>query len=207
MTVEYLVPSANATNTTLPILATNDYTLIDEGSPNGLVTDADGSVNDSILNDSTAAGTDAIWALTDLAGFGTWNSAAFRVRARLVNPGTGDTCEYTFQLAVGGSTYDLLFDTATDENNGFRNAENTTVAEFTEAQYNAATVTLTQSVYNKDMGFDAQYLDVDALELEVDYTPATANLKTLDYIANTSVKTWDGIANASVKTFNGITFN
>jgi hypothetical protein len=175
MTVEYLVPSANATTTTTQILNTNNYLLIDEG-----ITGADGSVNDTNIDDTSATGTDAIWALTDLAGFGTLNSATFRVRARLVNPGSGDVCEYTFQLAIGGDTFSLTYDTATDENNGFTNYSTGLSGgasyPYTEAQFNAATVTLTQSVYTKDMGPDGLYLDVDALELEVDYaggTPAT----------------------------------
>jgi hypothetical protein len=169
MTVEYLVPSANASP--MAILATQDYTLINEGSPNGLTTDADGLVNDTNIDDMSG-GESAVWALANLAGFGTWNSATFRVRARLVNPGSGDVVEYLFQLAVGGSTYDLTYDTATDENGGFNNYE-AAVAEFTEAQYNAATVTLTQTVYNKDMGPDGLYLDIDCFELEVDYTSST----------------------------------
>jgi hypothetical protein len=60
MAIEYLVPIANATNTTLPILATNDYTLIDES-----VIAANGSVNTTITS-TGVDGSDAIWALTDL---------------------------------------------------------------------------------------------------------------------------------------------
>ena len=207
MTIEYLVPSANATNSGVSVLATNTYTLIDEGSPNGLTTDADGSVNDTVTS-TGVDGSDAIWALADLGGFGTLNSATFRVRARLVNPSTGDTATYTFQLSIGGDTYDIDYTTAADENNGFTNksilADTST---YSEAQFNAATVSLTQTASTKDMGWDAQYLDVDALELEVDYSAATTDyVKTLDGVTRANVKTWDGLAAANIKTFNGIDY-
>jgi hypothetical protein len=174
MTVEYLVPSANATTTTTQILATNDYTLINEG-----LTTPNGSVNDTNIDNTSTAGTDAIWALTDLAGFGTLNSATFRVRARFVNPGSGDTATYQFQLAIGGDVFNLTYSTAVDENNGF--TDYSTVLSggsypYTEAQFNAATVTLTQTVYTKDMGADGLYLDVDAFELEVDWTPVASGV-------------------------------
>jgi hypothetical protein len=169
MAIEYLVPSANATNSGVAILLSNDYTLINEGSPNGLTADADGSFNHT--NNDDMSGADAIWALTNLAGFGTVNSATFRVRARLVNPGSGDTMTYRFRLNIGGTTKDVTFETANDENNGFTNYE-IDVGTFTEAEYNAATVTLIQSVYNKDMGPDGADMDIDALELEVDYSAA-----------------------------------
>jgi len=174
MTIEYLVPSANATTTTTQILATNNYLLIDEGSPNGLVTDADGSVNNTNVDNTSAAGTDAIWALTDLSTTPTSiNSATFRVRARTVNPGSGDTYTYTFALAIGGDTINLTWSNA-DENGGFVNRTADLSTEtgypYTEAQFNAATVTLTQSAYVKDMGPDGFYLDIDAIELEVDWT-------------------------------------
>ena len=57
------------------------------------------------------------------------------------------------------------------------------------------------------MGWDAQYLDVDALELEVDYSAATTDyVKTLDGVTRANVKTWDGLAAANIKTFNGIDY-
>jgi hypothetical protein len=165
MTTEYLVPSANATTASIQILATNDYTLIDEG-----VAGADGSVNTTVVDDSRAD--DCTWALTNLTGFGTQGSVVFRVRARFVNPGSGDTATYQFRLNIGGSTYDITYDTG-DENAGFTNYQANIIASFTEAQFNAATVTLTQTAYAKDMGPDGLYLDIDAIELEVNYTAQT----------------------------------
>ena len=161
MTIEYLVPSANATTSGNQILLSNNYTLINEG-----VANANGSLNATILD--LADVHDAIWTLTDLAGFGTVNSATFRVRARFINPGSGDTATYRLRLTVGGSTYDLTW-IQSEAGNGFVD-KTISVGTFTEAQYNAATVTLTQSVYSKDMGPDGLYLDVDCFELEVDYT-------------------------------------
>jgi hypothetical protein len=171
MTVAYLVPSGAASPAT--ILATNTYTLIDDGGTNGLVTDADGSVNDTNVDDTNTGGESASWPLTDLAETpDSINSATFRVRARFINPGTGDTATYLFRLSVGGSTYDLTWDES-EAGNGFVN-KTVSVGSFTEAQYNAATVALTQSSYLKDMGPDGLYLDVDAFELEVDYVPPSS---------------------------------
>lgn len=172
MTVSYLVPSANATATTTQILATNNYTLINEG-----LTTPNGSVNNTNIDDTSAAGTNAIWALTDVPGtIGTLNSATFRVRARFVNPGAGDTATYQFQLSIGGDVFNLTYSTAVDENNGFTNYSTSLSGgasyPYTTAQFNAATVTLSQTAYTKDMGPDGLYLDVDALEVEVDWSPA-----------------------------------
>lgn len=165
MTVEFLVPSTNASPG--DIMATNNGLLLDEG-----LASADGLVNDTIV-DAATAGESGVWGLTDLAGFGAVNSATFRVRARFVNPGSGDTATYRFRLTVGGTDYDITYDTATDENNGFTNYS-ITVGTFTEAQYNAATVTLTQTAYFKDMGPDGFFLDIDCFELEVDYAAGGA---------------------------------
>ena len=170
MAIEYLVPTANASTATG--LTTNDYTLIDEGAPNGLVTDADGSVNNTIIDDW--AGASAVWSsLSSLSGaISSVNSATFRVRARLVVPSNNDdTGTWQFRLTVGGSTYDITWSATGDNNAGFAN-RTIPVGTFTKAQYDAATVTLTQTAFTKTKGYDGMYIDIDAFELEVDYVGA-----------------------------------
>jgi len=170
MTIAYLVPSANASPAT--ILSTNTYTLIDDGGTNGLVADADGSVNTTGSDEQTGTAT---WALTDLTETPTSvSSATFRVRARLVCPANNDdTGTWQFRLSVGGSTYDINWVATTDNNAGFANRTIAVGTGFTKAQYDAATVTLDQTAYSRTKGGDGFYIDIDAFELEIDYSVLT----------------------------------
>ena len=160
MTVAYLVPSANAVSALL--MNVNDYTLINEE-----VANADGSVNSTNTNDQRSNGT-AVWNLTDLPAFDSINSATFRVRARTGGGQNDDTSTYRFRLDIGGSTYDI---TIAETEETFAN-KTIAVGTFTQSQYNAATVTLSQTAWNKTKGADGLFCEIDAFELEVDYEPA-----------------------------------
>ena len=172
MAIEKLVPSANASPAT--ILSTNDYTLIDE-----TVASADASVNATNVDDQTA--NTATWALADLVGaISTVNSATFRVRARMQSVGD-DLITYRFRLTVGATNYDISFTQADTTYSD----KTIAVGSFTTAQYNAATVTLSASGYSKTKGFDDLYLEVDALELEVDYVASIPVTATVSGVAAT----------------------
>jgi hypothetical protein len=160
MTIAYLVPSGAPSPST--IIALGSYTDIAEG-----VASADGNSNRTFANDTT--NDTAQWPLTNLPESPTsYNSATFRVRAEYINPGDQtDSATYLFRLSIGGDTYDLTWN-QTRAGNGFENQE-IDAGTHTEAQINAATVTLTQSAYSKSMGADDLYLSWDCFELEIDY--------------------------------------
>lgn len=163
MTVAYLVPNANAVSAAL--MSVNDFTLIDEE-----VANADGNVNSTNTNNQTGNGT-AVWNLTDLPAIGSINSATFRVRARTGGGQNDDTSTYRFRLDIGGSTYDI---TIVETEEAFAN-KTIAVGTFTQAQYNAATVTLSQTAWNKTKGADGLFCEIDAFELEVDYEPSATS--------------------------------
>jgi hypothetical protein len=161
--VDKLVPSGNATDTGA-ILASNTYTLIDE-----TVDSADGSTNDSNQND--IRGNNAQWSLTSLtASIDTVSSSTFRVRARVLQPaGSDDTCTYRLRCTVNATTYDITYSDA-DSGSGFIDRTISVGTGFTEAQYNAATVQLEQTAWSKTKGNDNLEIEIDAFELEVDYS-------------------------------------
>jgi len=198
MPVEKLVPSANASPAT--ILNTNDYTLINE-----TVAAADASVNDSNINDQTA--NSAAWALTNVASLiDSVTSATFRVRARISSM-TDDGATYQFRLTVNATNYDITF--VVTGGSGDTTYADKTIAVgtgFTKAQYDAATVTLTQTSHAKSMASDNYFLEIDAFELEVDYTAVagSATFKSMDGVADLDIKSVTGLARGSIKNINGV---
>ena len=162
MPIEKLVPTANASDSGNH-LQENDFTLIDE-----TVASADGSINSSKINDRSA-GPEVVWSsITDLSEApSSVNSATFRCRARTARViSGGDTCTYRMRCVVGGTNYDLTWN---EGENSFADKTIAVGTGFTEAQYNAATVSFLQTVYNQDMGADGLEFEIDAFELEVDF--------------------------------------
>lgn len=164
MAVDKLVPTANATDTG-GVLLTNNFSLIDE-----TVASADGSVNSTNVDDISALAA-AVWnSISDLSSSpSSINSATFRVRARVTrSSGTDDTYTYRLRCVVGGTNYDITY-TDADVDAGFIDRTIAVSTAHTEAQFNGATFELQQTLYSKTKGFDNCQLDIDAIELEVDY--------------------------------------
>lgn len=197
MPIDKLVPTANASTATA--LTTNDYTLINE-----TVASANGSVNDSIVDDW--AGATAAWtSLSTLtAAMGTVNSATFRVRARVVTTsGTDDDATYTFTCTVNGTPYTIVWTAASDRNAGFADRTQTVGTSFTSAQYEAATVSVAQSGYSKSKGFDNLYIDIDAFELEVNYNEAVGDVASFGGVAWGNISSINTITKLNMTSING----
>ena len=203
MAVDKLVPTANASPAT--ILASNDYTAIDETVAGSSGSDLNvTNIDDQTLNSATWG---SLSSMTN--NISSVTSATFRVKVRVVNPGSGDTYTWQFRLTVGGSTYDVTF-TDTDQvaaDGAFTTRENTGVGtSFTRAQYEAATVALTMPVYNKDMGPDGIYLDIDAFELEIDYTPSagSSTFSSFNEVLEANITSINGVSFANISSINDL---
>ena len=169
--IDKLVVTANATDSG-GILNVNDYTLIDE-----TVAGATGDVNSSNTNDQT--GSAATWSSVTPMTYNitSVNTATFRVRARLQSV-NNDLCTWRFRLTVGGSTYDIEY---TQADTAFVDRTIAVGTGFTRAQYEAATIEVEMTFYNKSQSADGFFLEIDAFELDIDYeaiipTPVATDL-------------------------------
>jgi hypothetical protein len=162
MPVVKRVPTAAPSGT---FFASGAFTDVDE-----TVASPDGNFMRSGTNDQTAASATFSSFSNAIPDGATINSVTFRVRGRTQRPnGTDDTCTYRARLTVGSTTYDLTW---IQSETTFGNKTATVSTGHTVAQLNAPTVVYTQTAFSQNMGPDALVYDLDAFEIEVDYTEA-----------------------------------
>lgn len=206
MPINWIVPTADALDSG-NILTTNDYTNLDDGITNGLVTDSDDTSGATTGTDDQTGNT-AIWiAVSGLASdISSVNSATFRVRARITG-WSDDTTDYRLRCIVGGTNYDihLTTDGSTNNYSAYSNLTTAVGTSFTRAQYEAAQFSVIMQTYGKSMSGDGVYLEIDAIELEVDYIVQLGNVASYETVALTNVASVNGIALSNVASINTVT--
>ena len=110
--------------------------------------------------------------------FDTVNTVQFRVRARFVNPGSGDQAQYDFAVSGTNAPSTTASWDETDAGAGFANrgAGSPVSSSASGANIDGWTVTLQQPAaqYTKDKGFDGLNLDISEIEIIVDYNASAA---------------------------------
>ena len=168
MPIAFLVPNATPIDVNSNI-ASGLFTDIDE-----TVAAADGALLTSVTNEWTNdVAAEILFPLTTLPVEATGiNSITIRVRARIDRGITdADTTTYTLDVdtVMSGSVAFIQSD------NTIGNKEQLLTGLPSVAQVNAMQIRAKQTAFTKTKGFDNLELNLDAIELEVDYVAADPN--------------------------------
>ena len=162
---------------------TGDHTDIDE-----TIASADGAVVDSVTNqwtnqvDNTTGGFFE-FGITDAPGdFVSFNSIKLEVRAEFTASNGSDTGTYRFDISGTNAPTDVLEWDETDDDAGMLNRSFTSSAVSpSAADIDGWTVRVYQWLFSQFMAPDAMQINIDAIELTLDYsnTAGGGDTKTL----------------------------
>lgn len=166
------------TFTMVPVSVTDP----DSNVASGAATDIDNTIagaDDGALltsiDDEWVGGATITCSMSNTPGdFGSVNTVQFRSRAQFVNDGAGDQATYTYSVQGTNAPADTAVWDETDDGSALENrgAGSPVASSASQSDIDGWTVTLVQSGYVKDKGFDGMRQITSEIEIIVDYDAA-----------------------------------